>query len=518
VYTLSGYLQKPWGDRGAGLTLSLVRKKTGEIIANRTIWQKEFDSAITPPKEKDPAPYYRLAEPAAIWTLFHEVLAFNKKLTPFGTENWLSFAYFRAGVRWTREGRKDKARKLYIDALNRDMNNRSALFNLGALDVEAGEYELAITRLQMARENEPKDLVWYKATYQLAATYHYKSMQDKDEAEKLWRQAESEATKEHCFVCSKQKAIEACRKNDDAENGQNLAESEAKELHKAIKEAINPQKNENKELRKFLESFKPMADIMYAAILVGTNKKGRSKSQKIIDSYSTKHLQETRTREGGRGYKTYSKYDKLNYRDHYNLACYYSVADNNKKAWEHLKYALKRGGEIVQWAQKDPSLEGLREYKECKFDDLIKECSAPVTPSADLLPLAGLKLIGATYAKHLKELGIVSHDDLILKAKNCHAREELAKKLCIDPKFLQRWALLADMMRIVGIETQYANLLEAAGVRSLDDLKVRYSHDLTELLHQVNSAQSLVKQLPLEETVQQWVRDAQKTTKHIASD
>ena len=138
--------------------------------------------------------------------------------------------------------------------------------------------------------------------------------------------------------------------------------------------------------------------------------------------------------------------------------------------------------------------------------------------SADLLPLAGLRLIGATYAKQLKEQGIVSYDDLILKADTPEARNKLASNLCINDKFLQRWALLADMMRIVGIDTQYANLLEAAGVRSLRDLKVRDSHELTKLLHQVNSAQSLVKQLPPEETVQQWVRDVQETTKPIVSD
>jgi hypothetical protein len=33
---------------------------------------RDFDQAITPTEAKDPAPYYRLAEPAAIWTLFQD--------------------------------------------------------------------------------------------------------------------------------------------------------------------------------------------------------------------------------------------------------------------------------------------------------------------------------------------------------------------------------------------------------------------------------------------------------------
>jgi tetratricopeptide (TPR) repeat protein len=536
VFTLSGYLQKPGGDLGAGLTLSLVRKKTGEIIANRTIWQKDFDPAITPPKEKDPAPYYRLAEPAAIWTLFHDELPFKKKLTLLGTRDWLSFAYFRAGVRWAREERDDKARKLYVEALNQDTDNRGAWFNLGALDVEAGEYKRAIKRLQMAREKylfcwskiprnvsmgdipgddsrklrrflvddrgilwaenaeiirsrndntisirengysaeikldrmeekavlkirdgRPADLkvemengepniyahflkepVWYKAAYQLAATYHYWSRQKEDE--------------------------------NTPKNLRELAAKEAKKLYEAIEEAIKAlQKSEDKALRNFLKSFEPMAAIMYAAILADNNEKEEARG--IVENIDT---------------------TKLTYRGHYNMACYYAETKDDEKAWEHLEYALERGGDIVQWAKNDPSLKRLREDTEGEFDKLIEKYFAPVMPSADLLPLAGLRLI----------------DDLILKADTPEARKKLAKKLCINDKFLQRWALLADMMRIVGIDTQYANLLEAAGVRSLDDLaNIPRIDTLVDLLCKLND-QCLVKQLLSVEIVKQWKKDA----------
>nr|AAU83851.1 hypothetical protein GZ34G5_18 [uncultured archaeon GZfos34G5] len=649
VYTLSGYLQKPGGDLGAGLTLSLVRKKKGEIIANRTIWQKDFDPAITPPEEKDPAPYYRLAEPAAIWTLFHDELPFNKKLTLLGTRDWLSFAYFRAGVRWAREERDDKARKLYVEALNQDTDNRGAWFNLGALDVEAGEYKRAIKRLQMAREKylfcwdnisesdkerlrrfivddldihwaenaeiirsrndntisirengysaeieldekegeailkisdgkpihlkvenelwfnwnsasgddkeklkikkylkenfnidwieksrikveknklefipegeykleDPvkitiekdmtdnkkeegkgilkigqntydlkvkaengklnlykkenklykhflKEPVWYKATYQLAATYHYWSMQKEDE--------------------------------NTPKNLRELAAKEAKKLYEAIEEAIKAlQKSEDKALRNFLKSFEPMAAIMYAAILADNNEKEEARG--IVENIDT---------------------TKLTYRGHYNLACYYSETKDDEKAWEHLEYALERGGDIVQWAKNDPSLKRLREDTEGEFDKLIEKYFAPVMPSADLLPLAGLRLIEETHAKQLEGQGIVSHDDLILKADTPEARKKLAKKLCINDKFLQRWALLADMMRIVGIDTQYANLLEAAGVRSLDDLaNIPHIDTLVDSLCKLND-QCLVKQLLSVEIVKQWNEDAKIIARKVS--
>jgi tetratricopeptide (TPR) repeat protein len=608
VYTLSGYLQKPGGDLGAGLTLSLVRKKTGEIMANETIWQKDFDPAITPSKEKDPAPYYRLAEPAAIWTLFQDESvrdklswlsrikrgftfnSFNKKFALLGTSDWLSFAYFRAGVRWAREERDDKARKLYVEALNQDTNNRGARFNLGALDTEAGEYERAIDRLERARdllkrerkdylfcwdnisekdkdrlrgflvddldigwaekaeiykssfrqtlcickdkdknrccndklrdsakitlnkdekkailkindavfhtlnvimeekEREifcvPKDHEWYLATYQLAVTCHYCSMPKKDEATKL---------RNHVSGCVDPARSKANELESKANEFQQQAEDEAMNLVATIQEAIKiQQKNENTSLRDFLESFEPLAVIMCAGILADNNEKEEARG--IVENIDT---------------------TKLTYRGHYNMACYYSETKDDEKAWEHLEYALERGGDIVQWAKNDPSLEGLRKGKKCDFYELIAECSAPVTPSADLLPLAGLRLIGATYAKQLKELGIVSHNDLILKADTPEVRKKLAKKLGIDDMFLQRWALLADMMRIEGIDTQYANLLDAAGVRSLDDLKHIPNIDtLVDSLCKLN-AQCLGKQLLSVEIVELWKKDAEHIDRKV---
>ncbi len=53
VITLSGYLQKP-GSFGAGLTLGLVNSRTGEIIANHTIWQRDFDPIMTQKQASDP--------------------------------------------------------------------------------------------------------------------------------------------------------------------------------------------------------------------------------------------------------------------------------------------------------------------------------------------------------------------------------------------------------------------------------------------------------------------------------
>jgi tetratricopeptide (TPR) repeat protein len=487
VITVSGYLEKP-GNRGAGLTLSMVKSQTGDILGNITIWQKDYDPKVTQSsvKDNDPVPYYSLVEPAAIWALFQlnapsKIIRgifcriyygikklFRKvedpdKFTPLGTDDWQSYAYLRAGARWRLESQDDKARLMFLNVRNRYEN--AALFNLGVLYTEAGEYERALEQLErVKKDTNPNTILWYNAEYYLALTYRYK--------------------------------------------GDLLqAKEEAKLLVNTISKTISGLDKKKKELRKSLEELRPMACIMYANTLVyvGEIKEAESMIKPLDPS-------------------------RLTYRARYNLACHYSIYGEKapvnvekrnaayKMALQHLEYALERGGGIVEWANKDPALNGVRQDKETqnKFAKLIQKYGDQAAQDSADMPLAGIAIIKEAYAKQLKEQGIVSHCDLILKADTHQAQEALAKKLGISTKLLHRWALLADLMRIEGITPQYVNLLEAADVGSLDALtKESDTCELTNLLNQINNAQSLVKTPPPIETVtvQQWVQDAKKKTK-----
>jgi tetratricopeptide (TPR) repeat protein len=152
-FILSGYLH-PHSERGAGITLSLKRDK-GEIVANCTIWQKDFDPELTVDFDnaKDSSLYYCLAEPAAIWTLFQLDKPIDKlKVKEWsGVDNWKSYAYFRAGVYWRLKGENDKARCMFNSAINEDYKNRFALLNLGNLDTLKGDYDHAIKKLKLAK-------------------------------------------------------------------------------------------------------------------------------------------------------------------------------------------------------------------------------------------------------------------------------------------------------------------------------------------------------------------------------
>lgn len=484
VITLSGYLETS-GSCGVGLTLSMV-SQTGEILGNITIWQKDYDTTIKPVEptavedKNMTSYYYSLIEPAAIWVFFKlndldkikkkKAAKEPEKFAPLGTDDWKSYAHFHAGVRWELEGNKDKARQQYVMAQNQDMNNYGALINLGYLDIEDKNYNRAIERLSMGikmaekSKNYPRERAWFVAMYQLAASYHYKGIRFR---------------KENNLVCANKYIIEA--------------EKECQNLLNKINE------------EKFLEAIEPNAIIMHASILMDLAYLGEKDESTIKDA-------ENKIK------KIESEYSKLAPRVRYNLACYYSIVGdktkeekNYKKALENLEYAIEGGGDIIQWAKIDPSMKGVREFNGTKdFADLIQKYSPKEKSDSSDLPLAGLAIIKEAYARQLKEQGIICHYDLILKAESLQEQQTLAKKIGISPKLLRRWALLADLMRIVG-NTDYVNLLEAADLGSLEALKkVSDPCEVVNLLNQINQVQSLVKTLPAIEIVNQWIQEAKK--------
>jgi hypothetical protein len=66
----------------------------------------------------------------------------------------------------------------------------------------------------------------------------------------------------------------------------------------------------------------------------------------------------------------------------------------------------------------------------------------------------------------------------------------------------------ADLFRIKGMGSEYADLLEAAGVDSAVELAQRNSANLTAALAQANERTSLVRALPSESEVTGWIEQA----------
>ena len=116
--------------------------------------------------------------------------------------------------------------------------------------------------------------------------------------------------------------------------------------------------------------------------------------------------------------------------------------------------------------------------------------------------------IGPTYGAKLGEAGITNTDHLLRDCGSKKGRKETAGKTGLTEAQLLKWANMADLMRISGVGEEYSELLEAAGVDTVKELKMRRPANLTAKMGEVNEAKKLVRQTPSEAQVTKWVEQA----------
>ena len=116
--------------------------------------------------------------------------------------------------------------------------------------------------------------------------------------------------------------------------------------------------------------------------------------------------------------------------------------------------------------------------------------------------------IGEAYEAKLKEAGVASVEELLVTCASKKGRASLAEKTGISEKLILKWANHADLARIKGIGGEYAELLEAAGVDTVPELAQRKAENLWAKMVEINEAKKLVRKLPTQSQVEDWVKQA----------
>jgi predicted flap endonuclease-1-like 5' DNA nuclease len=118
--------------------------------------------------------------------------------------------------------------------------------------------------------------------------------------------------------------------------------------------------------------------------------------------------------------------------------------------------------------------------------------------------------IGEVYAKKLQAAGVKTTEKLLEVAASAKGRKSLAEETGITETLILEWVNLADLFRIKGIGEEYSDLLEEAGVDTVVELATRNAVNLFEKLVEVNAAKKLVRQLPTQKQVADWVEQAKQ--------
>lgn len=124
--------------------------------------------------------------------------------------------------------------------------------------------------------------------------------------------------------------------------------------------------------------------------------------------------------------------------------------------------------------------------------------------------------IGPKFTAKLKEAGIGTAEVLLEMGATARGRKLISEKTGITDTLILEWVNHVDLFRIKGVGPEYADLLEEAGVDSIPELAQRRADNLFEKMVAVNQQKKLVRKLPIQSQVANWI-DQAKTLKRIVT-
>jgi predicted flap endonuclease-1-like 5' DNA nuclease len=132
---------------------------------------------------------------------------------------------------------------------------------------------------------------------------------------------------------------------------------------------------------------------------------------------------------------------------------------------------------------------------------------------ANLISIEG---IGTVYEQKLWDAGIRTVEALLERGATPKGRKELAEVTGAGDERILDWVNRADLYRIKGVGEEYSDLLERAGVDTVVELSQRNPDNLHAKMSEVNAEKKLVRRLPTQAQVRDWVRQAKNLPRKVS--
>ncbi|MGE5603854.1 MAG: DUF4332 domain-containing protein [Nitrososphaerales archaeon] len=123
--------------------------------------------------------------------------------------------------------------------------------------------------------------------------------------------------------------------------------------------------------------------------------------------------------------------------------------------------------------------------------------------------------IGEAYAAKLFEIGLVTTEALLSKGATPEGRKVIQEQTGIPHEKILDWVNRADLFRIKGVAEEYSDLLEAAGIDTVPELAQRNPVNLLNKLTEINTEKHLVRRLPTQREVSNWVEHAKVLPRRV---
>jgi predicted flap endonuclease-1-like 5' DNA nuclease len=116
--------------------------------------------------------------------------------------------------------------------------------------------------------------------------------------------------------------------------------------------------------------------------------------------------------------------------------------------------------------------------------------------------------IGPVYKEKLANAGISTVEALLSKGASKKGRKEIAEASGIGEGVILDWVNMADLFRVNGIASQFAELLKAAGVDTVKELRTRNPENLHKALTETNETKKLTRTVPALSQVEDFINQA----------
>ncbi|MCE7057519.1 DUF4332 domain-containing protein [Algoriphagus sp. AGSA1] len=119
-----------------------------------------------------------------------------------------------------------------------------------------------------------------------------------------------------------------------------------------------------------------------------------------------------------------------------------------------------------------------------------------------------IESIGPAIKEKLASAGISTVEGLLEKGASKSGRKAIAEASGLSEGRILDWVNMADLFRINGVASQFAELLKAAGVDTVKELRTRNPENLYNALVKTQEEKKLTRVVPAESKVADFIEQA----------
>lgn len=118
--------------------------------------------------------------------------------------------------------------------------------------------------------------------------------------------------------------------------------------------------------------------------------------------------------------------------------------------------------------------------------------------------------IGPVFQEKLSGAGVTTVEGLLEAGASKSGRKKIAADSGIDESRILVWVNMADLFRIKGVASQFAELLKAAGVDTVKELRNRNAENLHAKLVEVQAEKKITRAVPGLSQVADYIEQAKE--------